>query len=519
MTPVCQPGYFPAVTTRTYPPFVALERLYAAREADWRNGPIVYHVMVDRFAPSADLDAKRHLYEAPRTLHAWSETPKQGTHNVQQGLWTHELAFWGGDLASTRSHLDHVQELGADVLYLNPICEGLTNHKYDADDYAVVAAEFGTRADIKDLADDLHARGMRLMLDGVFNHIGRRSPMFQDALANPASPYREWFTFSDDQPHGYRAWWNVANLPELRHESAAVRDALWGGDDSIVRSYLRDGVDGWRLDVAFELGMEHLSELTEAAHATKPGSFVIGEVWNAPEHWSPAIDAIMNFHARELVLELVAGRLSGPRCGRLLGEMVEDAGLEPVLKAWLMLDNHDTPRLATMVPDTALRALAQTLQFTLPGSPVLWYGTELGMDGGDDPETRAPMRWDLVNEENDELARVRELLDLRRRSRALKIGGFKVLEGEQLLAFSRTTDRAAEARYVVANPTAATVTEPLSLRDGMLMQGTRLVDELAGGEWEVRSGLVTIDVPARSVRVLRPLTAEKDGYTPYKRMP
>ncbi len=251
----------------------------AAREADWRNGAIIYQVIVDRFAPAGNLEAKRRLYPPPRKLRKWSEKPQQGTFLPDVQVWSHEIDFWGGDLQSLRGKLDYIQDLGVGVLYLNPIHQAYTNHKYDAQDYFEVSPEYGTRRDVRELADDLHQRGMKLVLDGVFNHMGRTSPWFQEALKDPNSPYREWFYIGDEYKMGYRGWVDIANLPELRMESPAVQARIFGDDDSVVQGFLRDGVDGWRLDVAPELGFNILGKLTEAAHHAKADSVVVGENW------------------------------------------------------------------------------------------------------------------------------------------------------------------------------------------------------------------------------------------------
>ena len=153
--------------------------VFATREADWRCGALIYQVLVDRFAPPADLAAKAHLYPAPKRLRAWQDTPQRGEYVEAARLWSHEIEFWGGDLASAATRLDHVQQLGADVVYLNPIHLAYTNHKYDALDYLQVSPEFGTRDDLREFADAVHARGMKLVLDGVFNHMGRNAPIFQ----------------------------------------------------------------------------------------------------------------------------------------------------------------------------------------------------------------------------------------------------------------------------------------------------------------------------------------------------
>ena len=230
----------------------------AAREADWRAGAVVYQVFVDRFAPSSDLDAKRALYPAPKTLRAWHETPAKGHFVESAGVWSHEIDFWGGDLASVRGKLDHLRAISADVLYLNPIHLAYTNHKYDSADYLEVSPEYGSRADLRMLVGDAHGRGLKVVLDGVFNHVGRRHRLFEEAMRDPNSKYRSWFFIGSEYPNGYRGWADVANLPDLHVEREEVREHLWNSPDSAVRSYLRDGVDGWRLDVASDLGPHFL---------------------------------------------------------------------------------------------------------------------------------------------------------------------------------------------------------------------------------------------------------------------
>ncbi len=179
--------------------FVAMAALmkpdYAERARDWRVGAVVYQVFVDRFAPSQSLAGKEAAYAAPKRLRAWGELPSPGRPPGAAGVWSHELDFWGGDLRSVGGKLEYVRGLGADVLYLTPIFASLTNHKYDAQDYRQIAPEFGTVQDLKDLASGLHRRGMKLILDGVFNHMGRTSPMFERARRDPASREWDWFFF------------------------------------------------------------------------------------------------------------------------------------------------------------------------------------------------------------------------------------------------------------------------------------------------------------------------------------
>jgi cyclomaltodextrinase / maltogenic alpha-amylase / neopullulanase len=498
----------------------ALAGVFDQRERDWRNGPVVYQVLVDRFAPPADLDAKRALYPAPKVLRRWDETPKRGQYVESAKLWSHEIEFWGGDFRSLASRLDHVQQLGADVLYLNPIHLGHTNHKYDALDYQAVSPEFGSRADVKALAADLRQRKIKLVLDGVFNHMGRNSPKFREAEADPKNPYRDWFYFGPQYPGGARAWWNAQNLPELNLENPVVRDHVYAKPDSVVRSYLRDGVDGWRLDVAVDIGFEFLQELTTAAHKQKPGSLVVGEIASYPKEWFPSVDGVMHFGLRHILLRTADGRIAPQQSQRLLERLFGEGDYEHLLKSWVYLENHDTERLATTLPDEKRRRLAQVLMFTLPGAPNLYYGGEVDMEGGDDPEMRGPMRWDRVAANHPSLAWTKQLVAMRKQLRALRVGNFRPVTADKLIAFERYTDRVRDTVIVLANPGDTDVRETVLVANSKLMNPFKLIDQLpsAGPPVNILSSLLDVTVPARSVRVLVPEMSPGGGYSSYKRV-
>ncbi len=500
----------------------ALAATFEAREKDWRNGAVVYQVLVDRFAPSTHLAEKKSLglYPAPKILRSWNEAPMRGTYNANVRLWGHEIDFWGGDLQSLTTKLDYIQSLGADVLYLNPIHLAYTNHKYDALDYLKISPEFGTREDVKALAQNVHQRKMKLVLDGVFNHMGRKSVAFKEAEADKTSPYRDWFVWGSQFSGGARSWALAESLPELNLENPRVRDYVFNGKDSVVRSYLRDGIDGWRLDVAPDIGFAYLNELTRAAHEEKPGSLVVGEIANYPKEWFPSVDAVMNFTTLTIIQQTVTGKIDAATSGRMMDRMISEAGIEPILKSWLLLDNHDTPRLATVLPDLRQRHLAQVLQFTLPGSPNLYYGSEVGMTGGEDPEMRAPMRWDLVKDDNAGLKWTKKLIDLHQKNRALKIGNFRLVTANQLLAFERYTDRVEDTIVVIANPSAKEISETVLVANSKLMYGGMMVDLLnpQAPPSRITTSLLMVTVPAHGFMVLKPDVIETGGYTRYKRV-
>lgn len=496
---------------------------YGKRERDWRNGAIVYQVLVDRFAPSSRLDTKRGLYPPPKVLRDWSEVPRPGTYLPDAKLSSQELDFWGGDLESLSGRLDYIHRLGADVLYLNPIHLAYTNHKYDALDFRKISPEFGDRRDFRRLAADVHARGMKVVLDGVFNHMGRNAPIFQDALGNPASKWRDWFAIGTQYEGGARVWTGYQNLPELNLENPAVRRYLYEAPDSVLRGYIRDGADGWRLDTAFELGPRYLRDLTRAAHQEKAGSLIVGEIVNYPGDWLQSIDAVMNFSLRQIVLGASSGEIAPATAGRMADRLIRDAGIEPMLKSWMVIDNHDIPRIATQLPELSRRRLVQTLQFTLPGAPNVYYGCEVGMTGGADPENRGPMRWDLARDDNPEFVWMKRLIGMRKQNRALRIGDFRLIESDRLLAFERYTNRALETVIVIANPTGVAVTERVMIANPWLMDDTLLVDLLAATDAApvatFGSGFMTVTVPPETVLVLKPVERKRGGYSRYKRVP
>lgn len=499
-----------AMSTMTTP------KEFAKRAADWRNGAIVYQVMVDRFAPSANLEAKKNLYAAPKRFLPWTTEPKQGKNNKELGLWSHELDFWGGDLDSFASKQSYIKELGAEVVYFLPIFEGFTNHKYDTLDYTKVDPQYGSRDDLRRVIKGLHRDGMRVMLDGVFNHLSQYAPMFTQARKDKTDARRNWFYFNERDE--YVAYASVQNLPAWNLENKAAQNFLWGSKDSVVRQYLKDGADGWRLDVAFEVGPEWCGEITKAVHKEKAGSWVVGEISGYPAAWFPNVDGTYNFTPFAMSRAMLEGKMTGSQAGAALQHMVEDAGIENLLRSWVHTDNHDTARLASLITSVEDRNFIRSIQFTVPGSPVLYYGSELGMEGRDDPMNRAPMRWDLVKDSNADLASTRRLVKIRRDSPALRYGDCLPLATEKLFGFVRMTDKVREAVIVLANPTSSPVTESFPTRVGRIMSWGELQDALSGAKYRSVNGMLTVTVPPKHVQILKPVTTVPAGVSPYHRI-
>jgi glycosidase len=339
-------------------------------------------------------------------------------------------------------------------------------------------------------------------------------------MADPKSRWRDWFAIGPQYEGGARVWTGYQNLPELNLDNPAVRRDLYEAPGSVVRGYLRDGADGWRLDAAYEMGHRILGDLTRAAHREKPGSLVVGEIVNYPDRWLRSLDAVMNFTLRQILLGLADGSIAATSAARMVDRLVRDAGIEPLLKSWVVIDNHDTPRIATLLPDTAQRRLVQALQFTLPGAPNVYYGAEVGMLGGSDPGSRGPMRWDWVADDNSELVWMRRLIELHKSNRALRVGDYRAVESQQVLAFERHTDRVLETRIVLANSGHSAVQERLLVANSDLMDDTPLVDLLGADPTakvaSVGPGVIQVEVPPLTVMVLKPVPKALGGYSRYK---
>lgn len=491
----------------------------SARRADWRVGPVVYQVFVDRFAPPSDPAGKKALLKAPRRLMDWAQTPLPGQFDATTRHWTHELDFWGGDIAGLRAKLGYIKGLGADVVYTTPIFQSFTNHRYDTGDYRKVDPLVGDEADVRGLAGDVHRRQMKLVLDGVFNHMGATSAAFKGALADPKDPHRNWFRFGSQYQGGYQGWSGVPSLPQLNTSDPSLGAYLWSGRDSVVKHWLGAGADGWRLDVAFDLGPKVCGQIRQASHEAKPGSLVVGEVSGYPAGWADALDGVFNFYDVGVTLEMLKGNLAGGRAGKLLERSVQDAGIEHALRSWTHFDNHDTSRAASIMPDPQLRNLAFAVQFTMPGSPVVYYGSELGMLGVGDPGSRGPMRWDLADPKtNPTLAWVGHLARLRKKLPALRYGDFALLDSEKLLAYLRVTDKALETVMVVVNPLDQTVTETLPFRQGKVMSWGELRDVENGSVVRAINGIVHVTMKPRSVGVFVPVERVSNGYSQYGRI-
>ncbi len=412
----------------------------------WVPDTVFYQVFPDRLARSGRVPP-------PGPLEAWDVSP---TH----------FGFKGGDLYGVAGRLDDLVDLGITGIYLNPIFSAASNHRYNAYDYFSVDPLLGGDAALRELLDAARGRGIRIVLDGVFNHAGRGFWPFQHLLENGIqSPYRDWFYLDPEvlagrrgidayregghagiAAAGYASWWNVSSLPKIRVEHQAARAYLF----DVAEHWLRAGIDGWRLDVAAEIeDPTFWPEFRQRVRAVNPEAYLVGEIWTESPEWllGDRFDALMHYplgiailgfaSAGELDRAAVASQADYARflhpldavafAGRL-HELLDLHDPAVVAAQFNLIGSHDTPRARTILGgDTAALRLATLLLLTLPGAPSLYYGDELAMEGGADPDCRRAYPTTPDEGAIAHRAFVRAVVHARHGHRALRRGSARVV--------------------------------------------------------------------------------------------
>jgi alpha-glucosidase len=361
----------------------------------------------------------------------------------------------GGTLRGIVRRLEHIRQLGADAIYLTPIFRAPSNHKYDVASYDEVDPRFGGDVAFDELVTECRKHGLGLILDGVFNHLGREHAWFRKALADAESPEARYFLWLD-HPNEYECWQSHRTLPELNLEHPDVQEALITADTSVVRRWLRRGATGWRLDCANDLGPAMCRLITKTAEEEKACDGTIGEIMAYAEDFAQGncLSGVMNYYFRSTVLALLSGEIDAAQAAINLKRMVKSYDQKVLLCSWNILASHDTPRLATLFPNREQRKLAFCLAFAFCGVPMVYYGEEIGLRGERDPDNRRPMIWDKTQWDEELLAFITQLARLRAQSRALRVGTYVSLPQpafQTVLAFARVAEHPADTIIIFAN--------------------------------------------------------------------
>lgn len=357
-------------------------------------------------------------------------------------------SFSGGDLEGIREKLPYLQELGASALYLTPIFRASTNHRYDGEDYFDVDPTLGGDGAFRTLLQAAHARGIRVVLDGVFNHCGRGHPFFQDVLKRGRrSPHWDWFRIAGDRPRwdpepNYACWAGHASLPEWNLDHPPVQAYLL----SAVRHWIREGIDGWRLDTVEYLPPDFVRAVYRAVKEENPEAYVLGEVMGLGTSWfrHRALDGVMHYKLREALVRFLAeGSWDAPRFVRYLRGLWASYPPEANYGSYTLLGSHDVPRFKTLCGGDGRKvALGAAFLFAYPGAPAIYYGDEIGLEGGEDPDCRRTFPWDEERWDRELLATFRLLARLRREEVALREGDVRwsYAEGRALVLLRRSGD-------------------------------------------------------------------------------
>ncbi len=358
---------------------------------------IGYQCMVDSFAISVDsIEQKRHLYPdsvygRPVTLLPWDQ---------EYDEYCFGAAFYGGDLPGiTKAVKQYLADLGIGLLYLTPIFEAKSNHKYDTLDYTQIDPQFGTMDDFNTLLQTCHHHDIKVILDGVFNHTSRDHIWFEHAR-DGKEPYTEYY--QKNKEGYYLNWAGVDTLPLLNHDHPDVQHGLYADDNSVVPWWLAQGADGWRLDVAEGLGLDVIEKIKAIMNRRFPDKLLFGEVvdsygkkWLGPH----TLDGVMNYVFLGTTVNFLSGKIDGLTYLNELDRMATEYPEEQLRLCWNIISSHDTNRLLYEVDGNEnLFKMAVTLQFTYPGMPMIYYGDEVGIvPRQKDKDNRLGMDWDTVD--------------------------------------------------------------------------------------------------------------------------
>ncbi len=476
---------------------------------DWVKHAVFYQIFPDRFARSGQV-----AHQEEVELKPWGTPPE-------------EQGFQGGDLYGVVNNLDYLDELGITALYLNPIFASAANHRYHTYDYYEVDPLLGGNAALRELLDAAHARSIRVVLDGVFNHASRGFWPFHHVLENGSdSPYVDWFDIEDwplrpysstaQKPHNYAAWHDLPALPEFNTDCPEVQTFLL----DVARHWIDFGIDGWRLDVPAEIDDPPFwRTFREVVKTANPEAYLVGEIWDPAPAWLegdrfdglmnyPLLSPILSFFGADSLRDYTKAHLTfEPLDADAFAEEVDDVlslyDWEVTCAQLNLLDSHDMARAQWIMGDDT-EALRQAVLFlmTMPGAPCIYYGDEIGLSSDGDPYCREAFPEDESDWDTDLLAFYRDATTLRHRHEVLRTGRVEWLHAaEHTVAFRRVLgDREA---VVVFNAGSTTATVDLA-PDALLSSALHPVWPLSAGD---ESGLhlngspEPVSVPPRAARV------------------
>jgi glycosidase len=459
----------------------------------WVKDAVFYQIFPERFANGSKAND-------PKNVSPWGTTPSFDN-------------FMGGDLAGVEQKIPYMKSLGINAIYFNPLFKSSSNHKYNTMDYMQIDPEFGTNAEFKALVGKLHANGIKVIIDGVFNHTGDDHVWFQDCVKNgQKSKYWNYYTIwgypvvNNPKPN-YNAWWGFGTLPQMRvKDNPDVQQNIY----DVVEYWTKMGIDGWRLDVPNEIDSDSFWRgFRQRVRAINPNAYIVGEIWEDGSHWlqGDEFDAVMGYQFRKHLLDFFAYQnMSVDDLDGRLGELRNRYGKDVTQAQFNILSSHDVPRVLSEAGGNAGHAKeAIFFQMVYPGAPVVYYGDELGMAGAKDPDNRRCMPWDKATRSNDTLGFVQKLIQVRKAHPALRGSEFRtVMRHNDFRLFAFIREGEGEKALVALN--SGNNPRDLNLNVGNeFKDGTVLTDAIGGKSFTVAGGQVQIKgLPIQTGVVLVP---------------
>ena len=497
------------MSSRTTPDLAAPPASVRPKTPDWVKNAIFYQIFPDRFARSSRITHLPGLHFKP-----WGADP------AEQG-------YQGGDLLGIVDKLDYLSELGVTALYLTPIFTSASNHRYHTYDYFTVDPLLGGNEALRELIDAAHIRQMRVVLDGVFNHTSRGFWQFHHILENGGnSPYIDWFTVhdwplnpypqSEDEPCNYSAWLNLPALPKFNTKDPAVRQYLY----DVAAHWIRFGIDGWRLDVPGEIDDDDFwRTFRQVVKKENPDAYICGEIWHEARRWlqGDQFDAVMNYVFTGPVISYCAAKtfrndyihphlpfapFTAEQLAKQIDKMYGYYDWEINFAQMNMLDSHDMARALWITQDESALRMCVLFQMTMPGAPCIYYGDEVGMTGGPDPDCRRAFPWHDETEWNYDLHTFYcRAIALRRSHPALRTGTFRTLHAKgEIYAFARTLDE--EELVVAFNSGASQVKQKLDHAANSRGEYRQVWPLETPPAHEVTEGSISLTIPPRDAVVL-----------------
>ncbi|MEL6553076.1 MAG: glycoside hydrolase family 13 protein [Cyanobacteria bacterium J06621_11] len=473
---------------------------------DWVKHAIFYQIFPDRFARTTrpNLPPEMHVpfepWDSPPTVHGYK----------------------GGDLWGIAENLDYLQDLGITAIYFTPIFQSASNHRYHTHDYYKIDPLLGGNQAFQDLLQAAHDRNIKVVLDGVFNHASRGFFYFNDILENgDKSPWIDWFkinawplaAYDNEKPNNYEAWWNLPALPQFNHDNAQAREYIM----RIGEYWIEQGVDGWRLDVPEEIKTKGFwAEFRTRIKAVNPEAYIVGEIWTDASEWlqGDQFDGVMNylftgpvmaFAAQESADQSLADQVAYPTYRTMdakgyaekIDQLLNLYDWEIQQTQLNLLSSHDVVRSLSIVnKDFASISLATLLLMTFPGAPSIYYGDEVGVAGGRDPDCRRSFPVE-ENWNQPMLKMYKDLITLRKSHKALRIGKYQTLAAEgNCYVFSRLL----ETEMVIVAVNAGDAAIQVRLADIAMKHGEVLYGD-GKVEW-LGDRTAMLEIPARSGMVL-----------------